>query len=157
MWKQCAIAAVAIAVGAGVWTQFGPASSATGSAIEQPDRAKKKRSRRAPVIVAAVETAVDNLTVEVVGTGRAKRSVVLRSETDGKIVKLALAAGKRFVEGDLLVQLASREAALAVSLAKARLAEAVRSRDRFTKLQRRGNVAAARLDEARTAAEVARL
>lgn len=157
MWKQCAIAAVAIAVGAGVWTQFGPASSATGSAIEQPDRAKKKRSRRAPVIVAAVETAVDNLTVEVVGTGRAKRSVVLRSETDGKIAKLALAAGKRFVEGDLLVQLASREATLAVSLAKARLAEAVRSRDRFTKLQRRGNVAAARLDEARTAAEVARL
>jgi RND family efflux transporter MFP subunit len=82
---------------------------------------------------------------------------VLRSETDGKIAKLALSPGKRFAEGDLLVQLASREAALAVSLAKARLAEAVRSRDRFAKLQRRGNVAAARLDEARTAAEVARL
>ena len=157
MWKQCAIAAVVIAVGVGVWTQFGPASSANGSAIEQPDRAKKKRSQRAPVIVAVVETAADNLTVEVVGTGRAKRSVVLRSETDGKIAKLGLAPGKRFAEGDVLVQLASREAVLAVSLAKARLAEAVRSRDRFTKLQRRGNVAVARLDEARTAAEVARL
>ena len=157
MWKQCAIAAVVIAVGVGVWTQFGPASSNTGSAIEQPDRKKKKRSRRAPVIVAAVETAADNLTVEVVGTGRAKRSVVLRSETDGKIAKLALAPGKRFAEGDVLVQLASREALLAVGLSKARLAEAVRIRDRFTKLQRRGNVAAARLDEARTAAEVARL
>ena len=157
IWKQCAIAAVAIAVGVGVWTQFGPVSFANSSAIEQPDRKKKKRNRRAPVIVAAVETAADNLTVEMVGTGRAKRSVVLRSETDGKIAKLALAPGKQFVEGDVLVQLASREAVLAVSLAKARLAEAVRSRDRFTKLQRRGNVAAARLDEARTAAEVARL
>jgi len=157
MWKQCAIAAVIIAVGVGVWTQFGPASSATGSAIEQPDRKKKKRPRQAPVIVAAVETAADNLTVEVVGTGRAKRSVVLRSETDGKIAKLVLAPGKRFSGGDVLVQLASREAVLAVNLSKARLAEAVRSRDRFTKLQRRGNVAAARLDEARTAAEVARL
>lgn len=157
IWKQCAIAAIVVAVGAAIWTQFGPTSSATGSAIEQPDRKKKLRSRRAPVIVAAVETAADNLTVEVVGTGRAKRSVVLRSETDGKIAKLALSPGKQFVKGDVLVQLASREASLAVSLAKARLAEAVRSRDRFTKLQRRGNVAAARLDESRTAAEIARL
>lgn len=156
LWKQCAIAAVVVGVAAGAWTQFGPGSKAIGSAIEQPDR-KKKRSRRAPVIVAAVTTAADNLTVEVVGTGRAKRSVVLRSETDGKIAKMALAPGKRFSEGDVLAQLASREAALAVNLAKARLAEAVRSRDRFRKLQRRGNVAAARLDEARTAAEVARL
>ncbi len=157
MWKQCAIAAVVIAVGVGAWTQFGPASSSNGSAIEQPDRKKKKRTRHAPVIVAAVEAAAENLTVEVVGTGRAKRSVVLRSETDGKIATLALAPGKQFAEGDVLVQLESREAVLAVSLAKVRLAEAVRSRDRFMKLQRRGNVAMTRLDEARTAAEVARL
>ncbi|MGY8959493.1 MAG: efflux RND transporter periplasmic adaptor subunit [Alphaproteobacteria bacterium] len=156
-WKQLIVVALLLAVAGVAWTQRTALRSVIGLSREQAVGQQIKRDRRAPVIVTRAVTAEDLVVVEMLGTGRAGRSIELRAEAEGKVVKMPLEAGKRFSAGDVLVQLASREAQLAVNLAKARLAEADRIRKRFARLKRGGNATVARMDEARTAAQVTRI
>jgi RND family efflux transporter MFP subunit len=157
VWKQLTVIALLLVVAGVAWTQRTALSSAVGLSNGQSDGQPIKQDRRAPVIVTKAVMAEDLVVVDMLGTGRARRSVELRTEVDGKVVKMPLEAGERFVAGDVLVQLASREAQLAVKLAKTRLAEAERIRKRFARLRRGGNITVARVDEARTAAEIARI
>ena len=156
-WKKFVIVALLLAVAGIAWTQRAALSSAIGLSTGRPDAQRIKRDRRVPVIVTNAVTGEDRVVVEMVGTGRARRSVELRTETEGKVVKMPLEAGKPFAAGDILVQLASKEAQLAVKLAKIRLVEADRIRKRFARLKRGGNITVARIDEARTTAEIARI
>jgi RND family efflux transporter MFP subunit len=110
-----------------------------------------------PVIVEPVRLAEDDLRLEVVGTGRARRSVTLRSRASGEIVSMALAPGARVEAGEVLMRLDDADERLALSLAETRLADARRTLERQRQLRASGTAALARLDEAETAAEIARL
>ncbi len=147
---QVALCAALLGGAAYLWAAPGEraavASLASGAAAEE---------RGVPVIVGRVGRAADDIRFEAIGTGRARRSVTLRSEAEGKIATLALAAGRRFEAGDALLGLEDREQRLAVRLAETRLAEAERVRDRLQRLRDSGAAAFARLDEADTAAAIA--
>lgn len=110
-----------------------------------------------PVIVANVEVARDDLTYSAIGTGYAQRSVTLRAPSSGEITALAIEPGRKFAAGEVLMRLDDRDARLAVALAEARLARATSERDRYQALQDTGVAATARLEEAQTAFEVARI
>lgn len=158
MWRQILVSAVLLGGAVAVW-QF-PERTLALLPLGRADEAAAPagpRSSATPVIVAPVTLAADDIVLEVVGTGRAERSVMLRSEAAGRIETLALAPNARFEAGDVLLTLDDHEEQLALSLAQTRLREAERIRERVTNLQGRGVAPDARLDEVATAAEVARL
>ncbi len=157
IWKQLAV--LALLAGGAVWAwQSGQAERLALSVGAVRDGAAAARAPApVPVIVAPVGTARDDVRLEVVGTGRARRSVTLRSEAEGKIVEMALAANARFSEGEVLLRLDDMAARLALSLAETRRDEAGRVRERLRRLAGSGTASATRLDEVETAAEVARL
>jgi RND family efflux transporter MFP subunit len=127
------------------------------AAPEPEARAETRRAPGVPVIVAPVRIADDDLVLEAVGTGRAQRSIALRTETAGKVVEMPLEPGRAYRAGDVLLRLDGTAQRLAVELAETRLAEAERVLARFQQLRESGTAAMARLDETRTAAEIARI
>lgn len=161
MWKQLVLSALLVGVAAALWLGqdrvrqwlrhvAGPAAvSAAGQA--------EAEERGVPVMVAPVAVARDDLVLSVVGTGRAQKSVMLRAETSGKIVEIALAPGRRYEEGDVLLRLDDTAQRLALSLAETRLAEAKRVLARYERLEGTGAATVATLDERATAAELARI
>jgi RND family efflux transporter MFP subunit len=150
--------AACLVVAAGLlWQYREPVQAMLGLRTGGIERAATEREAGVPVIAAPVRIAEDDLVLEAVGTGRAHRSVALRSETEGTVVDAPLAAGERYRAGDVLVRLDDTDERLAVELAETRLAEAERVRERFRQLQDTGAAAQARLDEVRTAAEIARI
>lgn len=82
---------------------------------------------------------------------------MLRSEAAGQVVEMALAPGRRFSRGDVLMRLDATEPRLQRDLAKAQAEEAARVLDRYKRLRSSGAAAVATYEEAATAAEVARI
>ncbi|MEL7171648.1 MAG: efflux RND transporter periplasmic adaptor subunit [Pseudomonadota bacterium] len=156
-WKQLILAAALAALGWFGWQERETVLAAAGFAPQEEAVAPRSLAAGVPVIVAPVEEAADDLVLEIVGSGRAQRTVVLRSRGDGEIVEMALAANRKFKAGDILMQLEDRDERLAVSLAETRLADAERTRTRFEQLSRTGTATTSRLDEVVLAAEIARL
>lgn len=156
LWKQLLLSA-ALAGGA-LWLWQHP--DVASALIAQPGSDPEPRGEQAegvPVIVAPVALAADDVTLEVVGTGRARHSVMLRTEVAGKVTETALHPGARFEAGDVLLRLDDAEQRLALRLAETRLLEAERVRARFERLEGSGTAATARLDTAATEAEIARI
>ncbi|MCR9125441.1 MAG: efflux RND transporter periplasmic adaptor subunit [Rhodobacteraceae bacterium] len=159
-WAQVLVTGILGIAAYGVVQNLDQVQAALGLATEAPaarDGGGRSAARGIPVIVTEVATDSDDIEVEVVGTGRANRSVTLRSEEAGKITRMALAANTRFAAGDLLVQLDTATQDLALQLADAQLREATRIATRIGQLQGTGAVTSARLDEAQTQRELARL
>ncbi len=155
--KQLLAAALLIVVSVGLWAGGGAALDWIGAGA-QDGAERARRSRPAtPVITAPVTMARDDLAVQLVGTGRAGRSITLRGEAEGRIVDLSLAAGAWFKSGDVLLRLDDKDQQLALSLAETRLAEAERVLSRYRRLEGTGASTAATLDDASTQAEIARL
>lgn len=169
IWKQLILClALALVAGLGWWQRAPILESLEFAGISWASERRDGKSatggrpagrpeRQVPVIVARAESARDDLSVEVVGTGKARRSIMLRTEAAGLVTAVPLASGATFKKGDTLLALEARKEKLAVALAETRLADAERSLKRFQRLQAGGNLAAARLDEAETAARLARL
>lgn len=158
MWKQMIFSALLLGGAAALWLGQEAALDWLGHAAEQKTgEPGAEREAGVPVIVAPVATVRDDLALEVVGTGRAQRSVTLRTEAAGKVAEVALAPGLRFAEGELLLQLDDRTQRLALELAETRLAEAERSLARYERLKDTGATTAVSLDEAATQAEIARI
>ena len=160
IWKQVALSLAIGLVVAGAWHQQDVLRTALGLAAESSgDRAggERRGGRSIPVIVTHVGTGEDAVEFTAVGTGRAQRSVMLRSEDSGKVVSMKLAPGKRFKAGDVVMRLDNAEQKLAVELARTRKDQADRIFKRFDQLRQSGNAAAARLDEVKSAAEIARI
>lgn len=157
MWKQLVMAALLLGGGWMLWSGQGRLRDALGIAAETGPQANGRRSTGAPVIVAPVGMARDDLVIEVVGTGRAQRSVTLRPEAEGKVAEVALAAGQRYTAGEVLLRLDDSDQRLTLALAETRLAEAERVRARYTRLKGSGTAATATLEEAVMAAEIARI
>ncbi|MEO3414543.1 efflux RND transporter periplasmic adaptor subunit [Roseovarius sp. CAU 1744] len=154
--KQLAVAVLLLALAGGAWHQRAQIAAILGLG-PAPVKASRNSDQGVPVIVARVSTARDDVVLEAVGTGRAVRSVMLRTETAGKIAEMSLVADQRYARDDVLLRLDRSAQQLAVELAETRLAEAIRIRDRVSRLQGSGAAAVARLDEVVTAAEIARL
>lgn len=154
-WKQVLGSLAILALAAGVWSERERLASMLGWSAPAAEPRAGRSATGVPVIVAEVATAPDDLAFQAVGTGRALRSVMLRMETEGKVVETGLAPGADFRIGDVLLRLDSRDARLALELARTRLAESERVRDRYSRLQDTGAATASRLDEVVTAAEIA--
>ena len=142
---------------AALWAEKDRARALLGVTVEAASEPGRRPEKGVPVIVARVGVAQDDLVIEVVGTGRAQRSVTLRPEAEGKVIEVGLIPGQRYAAGDVLLRLDDAEQRLALSLAETRLAEAMRVRERYTRLKGSGTTTSAALDEAETAAEVTRI
>jgi RND family efflux transporter MFP subunit len=153
--KQIIIAVIILGVAGVLWQQQDAIRAGLGLASEMKTETKRRGGSEVPVIVAGVTSAKDDLLFEAVGTGRAKRSVMLRLEAEGKVVASNLVSGQRFAAGDVLLSLEDEEQRLA--LAETRRAEARRVLERFQRLRTSGAAATATLDQARTEAEIAAL
>ena len=154
-WKQVVLVLLLLGAAGYGWAERESLGLAALLQPAEKERPGRGGDRGVPVLVALVEMAEDDLALEAVGTGRARRSVMLRPEAEGKVVELPLSAGERFAAGDVLLRLEDTEQRLALQLAETRLSEAERVRARFARLQDSGTAAQARLDEVRTAAEIA--
>ncbi|MEX0345728.1 MAG: efflux RND transporter periplasmic adaptor subunit [Rhizobiaceae bacterium] len=154
-WKQLVLTAVLIGGAGVVWQEFDVLRALANLDDGRVDARNDDDPQKAPVVVASVSVAKDDIVFKAVGTGRALRSVELKTESAGKVVEMALAPGKRFNKGDLLLKLDDTEQRLALSLAETRLADAVRKQERYTRLQNSGATALAQLDEVRTASKIA--
>ncbi len=156
-WKQLVLTVVLIGGAGVVWQEFDVIRALANLDHSPAGTRSNNNPQKAPVVVARVTIAKDDLVFKAVGTGRALRSVELKPEAAGKVVEMALSPGKRFKKGDLLVKLDDSEQRLALSLAETRLADAVRKQERYTRLQNSGTTALAQLDEVRTLSKIAEI
>ena len=108
-----------------------------------------RRGRKIPVVVARVTETANNVTVEAVGTGRAKRFLTLNPVTSGEIVEFAVRAGDRVKRGDIILRLDARQAELAVKVAKTKRVEAERLMARSEQLHGKSLISQAKVDDAR--------
>ena len=152
--KQVFFAALILGVAGVLWQQQEAILSSLGFTSQAETARKGGGGAGIPIIVAPVGEASDDLLFEVVGTGRAKRSVTLRLEAEGKVVSSALASGARFEAGEPMLTLEDKEQRLALTLAQTKLAESERVLRRYERLQTTGAAGSAKLDEVRTAAQV---
>lgn len=120
--------------------------------------AKQKAAvKGVPVVVAKTGLMTDDAIVGAIGTGRAQRSVMLFPEVSGEIEKLFASAGQRVNKGQSLVHLDSRDAQLAMRVARTRLVEAERLHNRALQLRGKNITSQANVDDARNVVERARL
>lgn len=138
-------------VGGAVAELTAPESSRDGQ------KSKGRGGKSAPVIVARVSTAKNDETIAAVGTGRARKSVMMYAKSDGEIVRFDLRAGERVRKGQLMLQQESKKAELAVQIAKRKMEEARRALDRSELLKERSVNSRARVEDAETAAQRAEL
>ncbi|MFN3713481.1 MAG: efflux RND transporter periplasmic adaptor subunit [Alcanivoracaceae bacterium] len=139
--KQGAFVAVVLGITLAMiaWWQFG--GSAGG-----------ERQRPAQVVnVEQPRSAVLQRRVEAVGSARARQSVNITSEVDGRVARLALREGARVKAGDLLVALDDRTVRADLARADANLADARAAWQRASRLQDTRAVSEAEVDRLRAA------
>jgi len=154
---QIVVAAALIAGGIWVILERDAALALIGVAPSSPMPAGRTAQPDQPVLTRDVEGSADDLKLQAVGTGSARRSVTLKADASGQIVSINFEAGSRVKAGQPLMTLADRQERLALDLAKVRLTEAQRNLERFQQLKRRGSATTVILQEAETQAEVARI
>lgn len=103
------------------------------------------------MVVAEIQAAVDNVMIDVVGSGIAAASVTLYPAVSEEVERVLFTAGQQVKKDQLLVQLEDRDEKLAVKLASARLDGAKQLLERYQRAQGSGAVAANALDEAEIA------
>jgi len=146
-------------VAGGVWlvAERETAYAYLGITTDGPASGPRRAPEGQPVLTAEVEGRADDLKLQAVGTGTARRSVTLKADTAGQIQKVAFEAGTRVREGQALMTLVDRQERLTLELAEVRLSEAQRNLERFRRLKQRGSATTVTLEEAETQAEVARI
>lgn len=152
------IVALALFVLAG-WVAFGGGAGGMLFGVGETGAigGRKAVDAGVPVIVAPVASLADDRVIEAVGTGGARLSVELRTEAEGQVRAVGFRAGERVRVGQELVTLDSRQERLALDLAETRLADLQRNVERLRSLRARGSTPQVTLDDAVTAAELARL
>lgn len=129
-----------------------------GACSEAPDsggHSARTAVRAVPVIAEPLAFEHASTSIEAVGTSRAVLSADLYPAASGEVIAVNMEPGQLVRRGDVLVQLDSREEALAVKLAKLRLEDAERLYDRYSRSASSGAVLPTTLDAARTAVELA--
>ena len=123
----------------------------------QEGRRRAHDSRAVPVIVAPIAMIKSDESLTAIGTARARRHVMLRPRADGQLIALLPKAGDRIASGQLVFQLETTQAELAVKLAENRLEDAQRLLGRQQQLQQRRVTSSARVTDHRMAVEQAKL
>ncbi|MHA1165259.1 MAG: efflux RND transporter periplasmic adaptor subunit, partial [Alphaproteobacteria bacterium] len=116
-----------------------------------------KKPRAVPVVVARAGELTNDVIVGAIGTGRARRSVMLYPEATGEIRHVFVRAGVRVEKGQSILRLDSRDAELAVKVAKTRLIEADRLMQRSEQLLKKKINSQANVDDARNLVDRAEL
>lgn len=107
-----------------------------------------KKSRAVPVVVARAGELTNDVIVGAIGTGRARRSVMLFPKATGEIRHVFVRGGDRVPKGQPILRLDSRDAELAVRVAKTRLIEASRLMTRSEQLRKKSINSQANVDDA---------
>jgi RND family efflux transporter MFP subunit len=111
-------------------------------------KAKRTAAGATPVLVEALELAVERVTVRAIGTGRALRSAAIHPSVSGEIIEVAFKAEQRVKKGQTLLRLDDKHQRLAVRLAEVSVKEARRQLKRLEKLAPSGATSRARLENA---------
>ena len=144
IWKQLLILCLMAAGGYGAYQGYLHYTANDAA----PTARQSKPGRAATVEVARVEMRTLRQTVEAVGTSRARQSVDVVPETDGRIVELAIRPGTLVDKGAILVRLDDTIARANLAEAEARLTEREQALSRITQLRRTNAVSVATLEEA---------
>lgn len=110
-----------------------------------------------PVIVANSVQARDDVTLNVVGSGVAQRSVTLFPAVSGEVAELNFRTGQTVKAGQVLVRLDDRTERLAAELAAARVEAAQALVKRYEGTRGTGAVPESVVDDARTALRTAQI
>lgn len=126
--------------------------------VEAEKRGASARSEpKVPVVLDKVGSRSDDASIEAIATGRARLSVTLYPDAAGEITEIAVKAGQKINKGEIIAQMDSRAARLAVALARVRVEEAQNLMERSEQLQRRNVNSEAKVQDTRLALERARL
>lgn len=115
-----------------------------------------ERQRPAQIVnVEQPREAILQRQVEAVGSARARQSVSITSEVDGRVVKIGMREGVRVKAGEVLVALDDRTARADLARAEAALADARAAWQRASRLQDSRAVSEAEVDRLRAALQSA--
>jgi len=141
VWKQllliCALGALAYG-GHRAWSVYGPAPD---------DVASRGQSRPAPVELARATPRTIARTVEAVGTTRARQSVEIVPEADGRVVEIAITPGKPVKKDEVLVRLDDAIERANLAEAEARVTEQSQALARVRQLRETNAVSQATLED----------
>lgn len=161
LWVQLIFLTLLLAISGALW--FGREhvgnvfAALTHETQDGNGNARRRAGRKIPVVVARAGLTANDVTVEAVGTGRAKRFITLFPEASGEIIHLAVRAGDYIKRGETILRLEVRAAELAVNVAKTRLVDANRLMERSEQLLRKKINSQARVDDARSLSRRAEL
>lgn len=112
----------------------------------------------APTVIAAeVRTTVLNDVITAVGSARGARSVILEAEVDGQVTAINVQPGEMVKAGDVVVDLDSQAARIALDRATLILGDARATQTRVAQLQARGAATDLQVQEADLALRTAEL
>ena len=120
-------------------------------------RSRRGSGRAVPVIVARTTLAKNDAVLVAVGTARAHRTASLYTQADGIVGGVEVKAGDMVNQGDTILRLDRSKAELAVAVARQKVAQAKRLRDRAAYLKRRSIQSNAKLDDTQNSLDVAEL
>jgi len=135
----------------------GCAALLLGACSKAPESARPSAMPAVKVIAEPIRFEHAGTRVEAVGTSRAVLSAELHAAASGEVVAVNFEPGQLVRQGDVLIELDSREEKLAVNLARVKLEDAQRLHERYLRSAESGAVLPTTLDAARTAVETARL
>lgn len=113
--------------------------------------------RAVEIIPHVVNLRPDIVEIQAVGTARAQKTAVIRADGGGEVTDVAFAAGDRVAKGDVLMTLEAEEERLAVERARVALKDAEQLIARYKGIKLPGAISDTRFDDARIAAESARV
>lgn len=157
---QVGIFLIALSASAGLWVardHLGEVFARISPGAGESQKSRNSEEAGVPVIVKRVESAANDELIEAVGTGRARRFITLQAESAGEIIKFDITAGQRVKQGEVLLELDSKDADLAVKVARNKLVEAKRLSDRADVLRNKKITAQANVDDAKNLYNRARI
>jgi len=160
IWGQLILFTVLVGAAAWLWTVRAEIpeiyAKITGEPVETNKAQTRRADRRRPVIVERVGSTTTEEVVAAVGTGRARNSVMIQTKTSGVVADFRSKGGP-VDKGDLILKLQSKSSELAVEIASQKVTEAERQYERAQSLKERQVYSQAKVDDARTELERARL
>ena len=159
LWVQLPVLAALLGIAGTMWfaRDHVIAVFAKGNDTQPAKRVRRGGGKGVPVIVARVDEAPDTQTINAIGTARAKRFVTLYAEAAGQITAFFVQSNQRIRKGEPILKLDDRKAKLLVRMARSKLLDAERLHGRSERLLQRRVNSKARVDDARTIADRAKL
>ncbi|MEL6869284.1 MAG: efflux RND transporter periplasmic adaptor subunit [Pseudomonadota bacterium] len=127
-----------------------------GACSAEPDNTVR-RQHVVQIVANEVSYRTDRITVEAVGTARARAFAEIFPDTGGEVTAVEFEAGQKVGANDVLLRLDARAERLAVERARVAVKNAEQILGRFQQLESPGAVSASQLDEAQIALDGARI